>query len=67
MIPKRTRERVFIHGKDYRPHIMNQISTRTLSTLLSFRKAKDNEEDSNSMNGKNIEVKAGKVKEVFIE
>lgn len=67
MIPKRTRERVFIHGKDYRPYIMNQISTRTLSTLLSFRKAKDNEEDSNSMNGKNIEVKAGKVKEVFIE
>eukprot|EP00943_MAST-04B_sp_MAST-4B-sp1_P007517 g7517.t1 len=67
LIPKRTRERVFIYGRDYRTHIMNQISTRTLSTLLSFRKAKDNEEENNSMEGKNIEVKAGKIKEVLIE
>lgn len=67
LIPKRTRERVFIYGRDYRPHILNQISTRTLSTLLSFRKAKLNGEEGNNMHGKGVAVKAGTVKEVMLE
>ena len=66
LIPKRTRERVFIYGRDYRPHILNQISTRTLSTLLSFQ-AKLNGEEGNNMHGKGVAVKAGTVKEVMLE
>jgi hypothetical protein len=65
-IPKRTRSRIFIHGHDYRKHIMDQISTRTLSALISFRKAKDTG-GGNEMKGDNVTINAGKYREVLVE
>jgi len=37
-IPKRTRQRIFLYGTEYRKNVLQFISTRTLQTLLTFRK-----------------------------
>ena len=45
-IPARTRNRIFLYGTDYRTSVLKFISTRTLQTLLTFRKNKvENGED----------------------
>jgi hypothetical protein len=66
-VPKRTRDRVFIHGQDYRQFMMDQINTRTLTALLSFRKAKDQSDDTNLRKATDFNLDAGKAKEVLVD
>ena len=75
-VPKRTRQRVFLYGADYRSQIMDQISLRTLSTLATFRKSKecsagaDAEGEGGICTGLTkgeLNVRAGKTHEIMVE
>jgi hypothetical protein len=76
-VPKRTRQRVFLYGADYRAQIMDQISLRTLSTLATFRKSKEGGGEADAEGGEGgictglskcePTIPAGQAHEVMVE